>query len=225
MVTLTLGAGDSSATKDTDYTVNTALSSITIPANQTSATGTLELTPTDDSVVEGDETIIVSGTTTVGLDVSDASITLTDDDKSTADPGDEDDKDSAELSISGPSSNVNEGSDATFTVTLSAAVSKQVQVAWSAPLSADAAEASDLGSTSGDGDLRGGIGCWVDGEHHHHRHGRRAVGDGGELHGDSGDDRRGAVEAGFAEERVEQRPGDHRRERPDHHRAERPLER
>ena len=73
VVTLTLGAGDSSATKGTDYTVNTALSSITIPANQTSATGTLELTPTDDSVVEGDETIIVSGTTTVSLDVSDAS--------------------------------------------------------------------------------------------------------------------------------------------------------
>ena len=81
--------------------------------------------------------------------MSDATITLTDDDKSTADPGDEDDKDSAELSISGPTSSVNEGSDAEFTVTLSAAIAKEVQVAWSAPLGTDGAESADLGSTSG----------------------------------------------------------------------------
>ena len=43
MVTLTLGGTAGSS----DYTVNTALGSITIPANATSATGTLELTPTD----------------------------------------------------------------------------------------------------------------------------------------------------------------------------------
>ena len=42
-----------------------------------------------------------------------------------------------------------EGSDATFTVTLSKAVDAQVQVAWSAPLAADAADSADLGSTSG----------------------------------------------------------------------------
>ena len=51
-----------------DYTVNTSLTSITIPANTTSATGTLELTPTDDAVVEGDETIIISGTTTTQVE-------------------------------------------------------------------------------------------------------------------------------------------------------------
>ena len=52
-----------------------------------------------------------------------ATVTVTDDDKTTTTPGD---KDSADLSISGPGSNVSEGSDATFTVTLSAAVSKEV---------------------------------------------------------------------------------------------------
>ena len=52
---MTIGTLSGTATKDTDYTVNTSLGSITIPANTTSATGTLELTPTDDTVVEGDE--------------------------------------------------------------------------------------------------------------------------------------------------------------------------
>ena len=49
----------------------------------------------------------------------------------------------------GPSGNVSEGSDATFTVTLSKAVDAEVQVAWSAPLTADAAEGADLSATSG----------------------------------------------------------------------------
>ena len=98
-------------------------------------------------MVEGDETITIPGTTTVsGLGVTSATVTLTDDDKSTDTPGD---KDSAEISIAGPSAYVNEGSDATFTVTLSKAVATQVQVAWSAPLGTDTAESSDLGSTSG----------------------------------------------------------------------------
>ena len=57
---------------------------------------------------------------------------MTDDDKSTRDPGEEDDKDRAELSINGPSANVDEGSDATFEVTLSAGVAKEVTVAWTA---------------------------------------------------------------------------------------------
>ena len=143
---VTIGTLSGTATKGTDYTATT-LASITIPANSASGTGSITITPTDDSVVEGDETIIVSGTTTVtGLGVSDAIITLTDDDKSTTPT---DDKDSADLSISGPTSNVSEGSDATFTVTLSKAVAAEVQVAWSAPLGTDSAKAADLGTTSG----------------------------------------------------------------------------
>ena len=44
---------------------------------------------------------------------------------------------------------MSEGGNAEFTVTLSAAVDAQVQVAWSAPLGTDAAESADLGATSG----------------------------------------------------------------------------
>ena len=147
---VTIGTLAGSATKDTDYTATT-LASITIPANTASGSGTLTITPTDDEVVEGDETITIPGTTTtqVGLTVSSATVTLTDDDKSTSDPGEGDDKDSAELSISGPASNVSEGGNAVFTVTLSHQVNAEVIVAWSAPLDADAAEAADLDDRSG----------------------------------------------------------------------------
>ena len=128
---VTIGTLSGTATKDTDYSVATALASITIPANARSASGTIKIAPTDDSAVEGDETIIIPGTTTVsGLSVTSATVTLTDDNKTTTTPTD--DKDSAEISISGPTSNVAEGSNASFTVTLSRAVSKQVQVAWTA---------------------------------------------------------------------------------------------
>ena len=145
---VTIGTLAGSATKGTDYAVNTALTSITIPANTASGTGTLTITPTDDSMVEGDEEITIPGSTTVsGLSVSSATVTLTDDNKATPTP--DDDKDTATLSIAGPASNVAEGSDASFTVTLSHAIASQVQVAWSAPLGTDAAEAADLGTTSG----------------------------------------------------------------------------
>ena len=145
---VTIGTLSGGATKDTDYTA-TSLASITIPANSSSGTGTITITPKDDVVVEGDETITIPGTTTtqVGLTVTSATVTLTDDDKSTTTiPGD---KDSAEISISGPSGSVSERSDAIFTVTLSKAVAAEVQVAWSAPLGTDAAEGADLGTTSG----------------------------------------------------------------------------
>ena len=127
---VTIGTLAGTATKDTDYTA-TSLASITISANTGTGTGTLTITPTDDTVVEGDETITIPGTTTVSLSVTSATVTLTDDDKSTGDPGEEDDRDSAELSISGPGSSVSEGDNAVFTVTLSAAIAKEVQVAWS----------------------------------------------------------------------------------------------
>ena len=81
---VTVGTLSGTATKDTDYTA-TSLTSITIPANSASATGYADdHAGRTTTVVEGDETIIISGTTTVsGLNVSDAIITLTDDDKST----------------------------------------------------------------------------------------------------------------------------------------------
>ena len=84
--------------------------------------------------MEGDETITISGSTTVSLDVSPTEITITEDD-------------SAELSIAGPSSNVAEGANAVFTVTLSKAIAKEVTVAWST--TAGTASSSDYTSGSG----------------------------------------------------------------------------
>ena len=82
-----------------------------------SGTETITITPSDDKVVEGNETIIIPGTTTVtGLTVTSATITLKDHNGATDDPNDED---KADLRITGPTENVAEGSDAVFTVTLS----------------------------------------------------------------------------------------------------------
>ena len=108
------------------------MASITIPAGSVSGTSRITITPTDDDVVEGDETIVIPGSTDVGLGVSPATITLTDDTSSGA-PGD-----SATLSIASVSSSVAEGGNASFTVTLSHRVDADVTVAWSAPLPADA---------------------------------------------------------------------------------------
>ena len=144
---VTIGTFTGGATEGTDYTA-TALASVTIRANSSTGSGSLKITPIDDSVVEGDETITIPGSTTVsGLSVTSATVTLTDDDKTTTEVPD--DKDSAVLSITGPGSNVAEGGDAEFTVTLSQSVAAEVQVGWSAPLGTDSAEGSDLSATSG----------------------------------------------------------------------------
>ncbi len=129
LVTLTLGG---TATQNTDYAAS-ALTSVTIPAGQSNARATLTITPTDDSVVEGDETIVVSGTAP-DLTVSDATVTITDDD-------------TAELSVAGPTAQVVEGNNAAFTVTLSEAVSDAVSVAWS--VTPGTASASDYGTSAG----------------------------------------------------------------------------
>ena len=53
---------------------------LTIPAEAKSGTTTFDLTPTDDSTTEEAETLTVSGTTTNGLDVESATLTITDND-------------------------------------------------------------------------------------------------------------------------------------------------
>ena len=92
-----------------------------------------------------------------------ATVTLTDDDKTTTPPGD---KDTAEISITGPASNVAEGSDASFTVTLSKAVAAEVAIAWSAPLATDSASSSDLSVHFWDGYVRRELGCGGDPDDH-----------------------------------------------------------
>ncbi len=78
-VTVSVGASGDSATEGTDYRVVGGFT-ITIPAAMTSATGTFTLTPRDDDLAEGDELLSLEGTTTaVGLTVTGADVTISDD--------------------------------------------------------------------------------------------------------------------------------------------------
>ena len=79
-VTVTVGAAGDGAAEGTDYaTVNDL--TLTIGTGKTSGTATFTLTPTNDTLGEGDETISVTGTTTVpGLTVTGTELTITDDD-------------------------------------------------------------------------------------------------------------------------------------------------
>ena len=105
-VTVAVGASADTATEGTDYaTVNDL--TMTIAAGNTADTATFALTPTDDDVVEGSETLSVSGSGT-NLAVTNATITITDDDGSAA------------VTIGDAASL--EGDTITFTVTLDRAV-------------------------------------------------------------------------------------------------------
>ena len=77
-VTVQVGASGDGATSGTDYAAVTDFD-ITITAGQTSGTGTFTLTPTQDTIIEGDESITVGGTST-GLTVNSDTVTLSDDD-------------------------------------------------------------------------------------------------------------------------------------------------
>ena len=82
-VTVTIGSG--TATEGTDFADVVADLAITIPANTQSQTGTFDLTPTEDIIDEEDETVSVSGSTTVsGLTVNAADVTITDNDDAPA---------------------------------------------------------------------------------------------------------------------------------------------
>ena len=77
-VAVTVGSG--TAVSDTDFTAVTGFT-LTIAANQVSTTGTFRLTPSNDTVDEPDETVEVSGTTTAtGFTVTDATLTIEDND-------------------------------------------------------------------------------------------------------------------------------------------------
>ena len=132
-IAITLGG---TATPGSDYKVKTALSSITIPEDSTSASGTLTLTPIDDTVVELDEVITVSGSAE-GLSVDSAVITLRSQMTDTSD-----------MTIWGPSGEVAEGGDAVFTARLDHLVSTPITVEWrgQSPDCCDFAEPEDYGS-------------------------------------------------------------------------------
>ena len=107
-VTVRIGATGDGATEGTDYETVDDLS-MSIAAGNSADTTTFTLTPTDDDVVEGNEALSVSGTTTVAnLTVSSTSITLTDDDGSAA--------------VTVGDASASEGDTITFAVTLDKAV-------------------------------------------------------------------------------------------------------
>ena len=103
------------ATSGLDYTVGD-LTGVTIPAGASSGQADVTITPTNDSVVEGSESIVVEGESTE-FTVTSATVTLID-------------NDSATVSLVGPSDAVDEGSNAEFTLTLTNPISSQISVAW-----------------------------------------------------------------------------------------------
>ena len=79
-VTVSVGATGDEATEGTDY-VGVDDRTLTISAGETSGTATFTLTPTNDELGEGGETVSVGGTTTASdLRVSGTELTITDDD-------------------------------------------------------------------------------------------------------------------------------------------------
>ena len=86
-VTVTVGASGDSATEGTDYATVSDDVSISVAAGAATGTGTFTLTPTQDTDAEGGETITLDGSTTVsGLTVTDATLTLADDDTANTAP-------------------------------------------------------------------------------------------------------------------------------------------
>ena len=112
---VTVSVGGGSATLGTDYTAVSDFT-VTIPKESASGTGRFTLTPTNDSLAEGDETIDVTGMAT-DFTVTQAQVTLTDD----VPP--------VEVSYSQASYTVAEGSSLTVTVELSAVPEREVEVA------------------------------------------------------------------------------------------------
>ena len=77
---VTVSVGGDTATAGTDFDTVSSFT-LTISANARSGTATFRLIPTDDSVLEGAETLTVNGTaTTSGLAVDSATLTITDND-------------------------------------------------------------------------------------------------------------------------------------------------
>ena len=115
--------GDTASASD-DYESVPATFTLTIPAGQASVEQTIGFTPTQDGIDEDDETVSVSGTTTSGLTVEAATLTILDDD-------------TREVRVSAESLTVDEGSSRTYTVMLGSEPSGDVTVTPSVTGEAD----------------------------------------------------------------------------------------
>ena len=118
-VRVQVGESSDGATEGTDYTA-VADFTVTIPADSTNGTATFTLTPTNDRVEEGGETLSVTGTT-AGLSVTGATVTITDDEGPPT----------VSLALS-PSSISENGDSTTVTATLSRPSSEKVTLVVSA---------------------------------------------------------------------------------------------
>ena len=79
-VPVTVSVGGGTATAGTDYAAVEDFT-VTVLAGRLSAAGTFTLTPTDDDVVESNETIEISATATGFVNIAGAEVTITDDDE------------------------------------------------------------------------------------------------------------------------------------------------
>ena len=128
--TVTVSVGGGTAISDTDYDA-VANFDITIAAGDASKTGTFDLTPTQDDLHEGSETINVSGTSD-SLTITPATVTINDDD--------------GQPSFAVADASANEGDAITFTVTRSGAMDNAVSVKWNTK--ADSSDGANAASTS-----------------------------------------------------------------------------
>ena len=128
-VTVTVGDSSDSATEGVDYQT-VASFTVTLAAGASSGSTPFTLTPIDDTLLEGDETITVDGTADNGLPVNGTHLTLTDDD---GDPV---------INLSVTPATVAEDADAT-PVTLTAAFSPAVTYDTDTPVTVTVGEAGD----------------------------------------------------------------------------------
>ena len=135
-VNYTLSGG---ATRGTDYTISGVSSNSGTITVGTSGTASIPVAITDDSVVEGSETVILTLGSGTGYDVgttrSTHTLTITDNDRATATP---------ELTIIGGSA-VTEGGDASFVISSNPAPSSSITVAYTVSQSGAFVASGQLG--------------------------------------------------------------------------------
>ena len=127
------------ATRGTDYTISGVSSNSGTITVGTSGTASIPVAITDDSVVEGNETVILTLGSGTGYDVgttrSTHTLTITDNDRATATP---------ELTITGGSA-VTEGGDASFVISSNPAPSSSITVAYTVSQSGAFVASGQLG--------------------------------------------------------------------------------
>ena len=132
---VTVSVGGGSATSGTDYTAVTGFT-LTIAATESTGTGTFTLTPTQDSVSEGDETIDVTGVAT-DFTVTKATMTLTDPLTPNVDPdlgpGNLNDDEAAPRITSGSALEAAEGQTAVAQLTATDDEQAPNELTWSIP--------------------------------------------------------------------------------------------